>query len=77
MQTNFDSSFTSDFTPHHWLDTSGKGFCSSAGHVWYYSNGQTSDKIPEGIPCSCGAMISHYDVCPTCGHERFNPRPRD
>ena len=24
MQTNFDSSFTSDFTPHHWLDASGR-----------------------------------------------------
>ena len=49
--------------------------CDNYGHVWYYTGG-FSGNIPEGIPCSCGAMISHYDICPTCGHERFNPRSR-
>lgn len=57
-------------------DTS-ESFCEdNQRHYWYYSAGGTTGKIPEGMPCSCGAMIAHYDECPTCGHERFNPRPR-
>ena len=61
-------------TPEIWFFE--KGCYGEAGHVWYYSSGQTVDNIPEGLPCSCGAMIAHYDICPTCGHKRFNPRPR-
>ena len=60
---------------HNWVDNYSSGFCSDQGHVWYYTNG-FSGNIPKGIPCSCGAMISHYDVCPICGHERFHPRSR-
>ena len=61
---------------HNWIDNYSNSFCSDQGHVWHYTGG-SSGNIPEGLPCSCGAMISHYDVCPTCGHERFNPRLQD
>ena len=40
----------------------------AGGHVWTYGGTTTDGRLPEGLPCQCGAMLSHYETCPTCGH---------
>lgn len=41
----------------------------AGGHVWVWAGSASSGQVPEGAPCQCGAMLAHYDACPTCGHE--------
>jgi hypothetical protein len=34
-----------------------------------YRDGWSGVIVPEGLPCQCGAVVAHWDVCLKCGHE--------
>jgi hypothetical protein len=55
--------------------------CMGGNHAWTYfgdlSLFKDKDRVFEGMPCQCGAMIGHYEVCPNCGHAEFQKIPRD
>lgn len=44
--------------------------CSN-GHVFMWAGGCTNERVPEGLPCACGAIVAHYDFCSECGQERL------
>lgn len=57
-----------------WSNTQDAASCCGDGyHIWTITGSSSNNEIPEGIPCNCGAMSSHYENCPTCGERRFRP----
>jgi hypothetical protein len=49
----------------------------AAGHTWIWTSGDTTGHLTVGIPCQCGAVVSAYEICPTCGDERLVSRPAE
>lgn len=47
------------------------GQCSGGVHVVTFSSGTTNERCPDGMPCNCGAMITRWTKCPTCGHDEL------
>lgn len=43
----------------------------AGGHAFQYTDGGTGGRCPDGIPCQCGAMLSKWETCPTCGQDRL------
>ena len=49
----------------------------STKHQWICNLESGTGEIPEGMPCECGEMISHYDKCHCCGSRIFKPIKKD
>lgn len=47
------------------------GTCCGPNHVWIYTHGTTSGKVPSGTPCQCLRMVAHYTICEGCGSQKF------
>ena len=47
----------------------------ATGHVFQFTGGSTDRRCPDGIPCQCGAMLSKWETCPTCGQDHLTAVP--
>ena len=43
----------------------------SDGHVAVFTAGGTDGRVPEGLPCLCGAFVAHWATDPDTGEERL------
>ena len=41
--------------------------CNGENHIFYYSDSDTLNGVPEGTPCECGMVIAKYEYCQHCG----------
>ena len=48
--------------------------CVCPNHYWVWS-GDTSERIPEGLPCACGLTVAHWEYCPHCGQDKLVAKP--
>ena len=44
--------------------------CTKNHHIWNWIG---NEEIPEGLPCICGQLLSHYESCDKCGTTSFKP----
>ena len=51
-------------------DIASGSLCKNGHHVFTYAGAYGSDRIPEGLRCSCGMFVAHYTRCWCCGQER-------
>jgi len=47
----------------------------AGGHAFHFTDGGTGGRCPDGIPCQCGAMLSKWETCPTCGQDHLTAVP--
>jgi hypothetical protein len=45
------------------------------GHAFQFVGDVAGGRCPDGIPCQCGATVSRWVTCPTCGEDRLTAVP--